>query len=129
MVVRIDKWLWAARFFKTRSLARAAVTAGQVHLNGSRVKPARSVQVGDELQISKGQQRFVICIDAIGDRRVSAAIAQTFFTEDPESIAQRLEQGEQRRLTRAGASAPERRPDGRNRRAIRRLKQGDSPGS
>lgn len=67
--VRLDKWLWAARFFKTRALAAEAINGGHVHLNGSRVKPARAVNIGDELHITKGSEVFVVLVELISDRR------------------------------------------------------------
>jgi len=121
--IRIDKWLWAARFFKTRNLARAAVSAGQVHLNGHRVKPARAVVVGDELLVTKGLQRFELKIEQISDKRGSASIAQALYDEFPESAARRAQEAEQRRMVRGGLVTPNRRPEGRDRKAIRRLKQ------
>ncbi len=127
LTVRIDKWLWAARFFKTRSLARAAVVAGQVHLNGNRVKPSRAAQIGDRVTVTKGSERFELAIDALSDRRGPPTQARALYSEDPASVQQRRRLAEQRRMVRAGQSAPQRRPAGRDRRAIRRLKQGSEP--
>ena len=80
--VRIDKWLWAARFFKTRSLARDAIKGGKVQLNGSRVKPGRTVGVDDLLTIRRGDDEYVITVKDLGDRRVSAALAVEKYEED-----------------------------------------------
>lgn len=119
--VRIDKWLWAARFFKTRSLAAKAVSGGHVHLNGNRVKPARPVQVGDELVIRRGEVEFTVQILALSDRRGPAKIARTLYEESAESIAAREAAREERRLIRAAAPRPQGRPDKRDRRRIRKF--------
>jgi ribosome-associated heat shock protein Hsp15 len=123
--VRIDKWLWAARFFKTRSLASKAVAGGHVHLNGSRIKPSRTVEVGQQLQIRRGQEEFTVDILALSSRRGPAKIAQTLYAETGESITRREEAREQRRLIRAPAARPEGRPDKRDRRKIRRFLRKD----
>jgi ribosome-associated heat shock protein Hsp15 len=73
--VRVDKWLWAARFFKTRGAATEAVTGGHVHVNGERVKPARDVKEGDRLEIRRGQMRFVVTVTGLADRRGPASAA------------------------------------------------------
>ncbi|MEQ1519499.1 MAG: RNA-binding S4 domain-containing protein, partial [Usitatibacteraceae bacterium] len=87
--VRIDKWLWAARFFKTRSLAVDAVNAGRVEVNGERVKPAKSIKCGDRLLVRKPPVEFQVLVKAIADKRGSAVIAQTLYEESPESVAAR----------------------------------------
>ncbi|MEX2499092.1 MAG: RNA-binding S4 domain-containing protein [Wenzhouxiangellaceae bacterium] len=115
--VRIDKWLWAARFFKTRSLAQSAVRGGHVAVNGHACKPARSVSVGDRLRIVRGEVEFEIVVEALADKRGPASFAQTLYQETPASIKKREEKAEQKRLTRH--SAPEGRPDKRDRRKIR----------
>lgn len=117
--VRIDKWLWAARFFKTRSLASKAVSGGHVHLNGQRVKAARVVQTGDQLEIRKGALTFAITILELRDRRGPASIAQQLYEESSDSITKREQVREERRLIRAPATKPDRRPDKRDRRKIR----------
>ncbi len=118
--VRADKWLWAARFFKTRSLATEAVNGGKVHLNGVRIKPARAVRTGDRLQIKKGEQRFEITVTGISERRGPAEVARTLYVESEESIRARQQAREERRLM--ASPEPSRRPDKRSRRQIRRLK-------
>ena len=123
--VRIDKWLWAARFFKTRSLASKAVAGGHVHLNGNRVKPSRVVEIGNQLQIRRGQEEFTVDILALSSRRGPAKIAQTLYEETGESIVQRETAREQRRLIRAPAARPEGRPDKRDRRKIRQFLRKD----
>ncbi|PIE57787.1 MAG: RNA-binding protein [Desulfobulbus propionicus] len=117
--VRIDKWLWAARFFKTRSLASKAVSGGHVHVGGKRVKPARGIQTGDQLSITKGTLIFEITVLALSDRRGPARVAQNLYVESPESINRRALAREERRLVRSPAAKPDRRPDKRDRRKIR----------
>ncbi len=80
--VRIDKWLWAARFFKTRSLARDAIKGGKVQLNGSRVKPGKTVEVDDRLTVRRGEDEYTITVKDTGDRRVSAPLALERYEED-----------------------------------------------
>jgi ribosome-associated heat shock protein Hsp15 len=120
--VRVDKWLWAARFFKTRALASEAIHGGKVHVNGARVKPARTLQPGDTLEIHKGAERFVVVVEALAQRRGSATVARTLYRETDESILARDLQREQERLQAAGLSQPAHRPDKKQRRQLRRLK-------
>lgn len=123
--VRLDKWLWAARFFKTRALAVEAIKGGHVHLNGSRPKASRTVQTGDRLEISKGQEHFTLTIDGLSDKRGPASVARDLYTESADSIERRQHLAEQRRLEAAGRSGgPSRRPDKRQRRHIVRFKGG-----
>ena len=124
--VRIDKWLWAARFFKTRSMAAQAVSGGKVHLNGARIKPARIVQKGDELRIRRGEVEFVVIIQDIADRRGPAREAQLLYEETEASIRLREETREQKRLEAAGRMyGPVKRPDKRARRQIRSFTRKD----
>ncbi len=88
--VRLDKWLWAARFFKTRQIAVDAVLAGRVEVNGERVKPAKSVRVGDQLLIRKPPYEFRIAVQGVSEKRGSATIAQALYIESAESLAARL---------------------------------------
>jgi len=119
--VRIDKWLWAARFFKTRSLAGKAVNGGHVHVDGQRVKPARPVQVGDQLQIRRGHLEFDVVVLGVSDRRGPATVARTLYEETEESIRRREQVALERRFMRPEGAAPTRRPDKRERRKIRQL--------
>ncbi|RMG30370.1 MAG: RNA-binding S4 domain-containing protein [Gammaproteobacteria bacterium] len=119
--IRLDKWLWAARFFKTRRLATEAITGGHVHLDGRRVKPSRPVRVGDRLEIRKGALHFEIEVLALSDRRGPASEAAGLYRELPESIARRERARAASRLA-AAAPAPDRRPDKRARRRLRRIK-------
>ncbi|WP_018873345.1 RNA-binding S4 domain-containing protein [Thioalkalivibrio sp. ALJ16] len=125
--LRIDKWLWAARFFKTRALATEAVSGGKVHVNGERCKPARRLHPGDRLTIHRGTQVWELDVVALNDQRRPASEAQALYTEIPESEARRAAEGERRRAERAGADrAPGRRPDKRDRRKIRRFIRQDA---
>jgi len=117
--IRLDKWLWAARFFKTRSTAAKAVSGGQVHVNGARVKPARAVNPGEILRIRRGMVEFTVKVVALSDRRKGAPEAQTLYEETPESITRREQQRKERRLLAPEALAPQGRPNKRDRRLIR----------
>src|SRR3954467_35979 len=98
--VRVDKWLWAARFFKTRSLATAAVLGGRVHLNGARVKPSKELRAGDEVIVTVGVVRRVVHVLELSEKGGPAVGADTLYGETPESIAAREEAALQRRLAR-----------------------------
>ena len=98
--VRIDKWLWAARFYKTRSLATEAVLGGRVHVNGARAKPAKDVRPGDEIELTAGQVRRVVEVLALSDKRGPAASAATLYRETPESVAERERAAAEQRLAR-----------------------------
>ena len=123
--VRLDKWLWAARLFKTRAQARAAVVGGKVDLNGHRAKPAKTLEPGDRLRVQRGQDVFVLTVREISDRRGPASQAQKLYEEDPASIAQREALAAERRARRVSDPTPERRPDKRQRRQIVRFRRGD----
>jgi len=96
--VRIDKWLWAARFYKSRSLAADAVNGGRAQLNGARVKPSKEVAAGDELEVTIGQTRRVVVVRGVSERRGPASVAALLYDETPQSIAARELAAEQRRL-------------------------------
>jgi len=117
--VRLDKWLWAARFFKTRSLATAAVNGGKVHLNGNRVKAAKLVGLGDRLEINKGSLSFEITVLGVSPRRLPAREAQLLYEESEQSINARQEQRELRRMAHAGHTPPSNKPSKRDRRKIK----------
>jgi ribosome-associated heat shock protein Hsp15 len=119
--VRIDKWLWAARFFKTRSLALEAVTGGKVHLNGNRVKAAHGVGVGDELRIRKGPNEFVIVVKELSTRRGPAPIANLLYEETPMSRAAREQLAELKRLSALTNPQADKRPNKKQRRQIIRF--------
>jgi ribosome-associated heat shock protein Hsp15 len=116
--VRIDKWLWAARFFKTRSLATDAVDSGKVRLNGDRVKPARPAKIGDTLQIDNGSTEWEVVVQDTAEKRGSATIAQTLYAETEKSIAKRQQLAEQRKFFREPSSVLKGRPTKRDRRLI-----------
>jgi len=120
--VRLDKWLWAARFFKTRSVARDAVSGGKVHLNGNRAKPGRTISAGDELRIKRGEEEYVITIVEASMRRGPAVVARTLYEESEENRSRREALAEERKLERQQRFTRERRPDKRQRRNIVRFK-------
>ena len=122
--VRIDKWLWAARFFKTRTLATEAVAGGRVHLDGARVKPSRDVHVGDRLAITVGDSTVVVVVRALGERRGSAAAAALLYDETAESREKRAREREQHRLAPAPGADLHGRPSGRDRRRIEAQRAG-----
>ena len=98
--VRVDRWLWAARFFKTRGLATEAVSGGRVQVNGVRAKPAKNVHVGDTLEITIGALRRTVEVTGLAERRGSASVAATLYSETPESVEARERFVLERRLTR-----------------------------
>jgi ribosome-associated heat shock protein Hsp15 len=120
--VRIDKWLWAARFFKTRSLATEAVDGGKVDVNGARAKPAKLVGPGDEVRVRVGPQLFVVKIKDTAERRGSAAVAQGLYEETAESAAARAKASEQQRLAASSFDFDEGRPNKKDRRDLRKFR-------
>ncbi len=118
--LRIDKWLWCARFFKSRSQATAAVAGGLVHVNGERVKPSRAVHVDDRVEITRDEQRFEVVIRGLPVRRGPAPEARTHYAETEASIAAREQQRERARLA---PPAPDGRPDKHARRLLRDLRR------
>jgi ribosome-associated heat shock protein Hsp15 len=120
-VVRIDAWLWAARFFKTRALAKQAVERGRVTLAGATLKPSHALKPGDGLRITRGEEIFEVEVTALAQKRGSAALAQTLYRESEASTRAREATREQRRAERAGFTPPPKRPDKRARRLIRAL--------
>ena len=119
--VRIDVWLWAARFFKTRSLAKHAIETGKVEVGGQRAKASRQVHVGDALVIVRGEERFELDVRGLSDTRGPAPVAQTLYSESEASRARREAERATRAAERAGYRAPESKPDKRARRLIRAL--------
>lgn len=120
--VRLDKWLWAARFFKTRALATEAVNGGHVQVNGQRVKPARPVRIDDRLNVRKGAMEWEVEVRALSERRGPAKEAQLLYQETAASTQRRAAAAEQRRLLADGGPNPGRRPDKRERRRIIRFR-------
>lgn len=127
--IRLDKWLWAARFFKTRSLAQEAVEGGRVHYEGQRAKPARDVQVGARVVITIGHDTREVVVTALADRRGNAQDAARLYAETPESVVAREAAAAQRRAAAISNPVPDHRPDKHERRQIRRLRDQDSRGS
>jgi ribosome-associated heat shock protein Hsp15 len=123
--VRIDKWLWAARFFKTRALAAHACELGRIHSNGIQAKPARDVRVGDHLKLRNDAGEFEIEVLALSATRGPAAVAQTLYRENEASREARLKIAEEARATRQFDPAPAGRPSKRDRRRIIRFRGGD----
>lgn len=119
--VRLDLWLWAARFYKTRSLAKQAIETGKVDVGGQRAKASRTVRVGDAMRIARGEEAFEIEVVGLSDQRGPAKIAQTLYVESEASKARRLETLATLRAARAGYQPPETKPDKRARRLIRAL--------
>lgn len=119
--IRIDVWLWAARFFKTRSLARQAVDTGKVEVGGQRAKPSRLVHVGDALVVKRGEETFELAVRGLSDARGPAKIAQALYAESEASRQRREAERAIRAAERAGYRAPEGKPDKRARRLIRAL--------
>lgn len=119
--VRLDLWLWAARFYKTRALAKHAIETGKVDVGGQRAKPSRSVRIGDALVVARGEERFEIEVAALSDVRGPANIAQGLYRESEASKLAREQARATRAAERAGYRAPETKPDKRARRLIRAL--------
>jgi ribosome-associated heat shock protein Hsp15 len=120
--IRVDVWLWAARFFKTRSVARQAIEGGRVEFNDAACKPARSVRVGDRLSVRRAEERMDMEVLALSERRGPASEAQQLYRETDASRIAREALREQRRLTGAAFDHPLKRPDKQARRQLRQIK-------
>ena len=120
---RLDKWLWAARFFRTRSRAKAAIEGGLVKLNGNRTKPAKELKAGDTLTIRRGFEELTIEVMALSERRGNAQAAATLYAETALSVQQREARAEQRRAESARRAFGSTRPTGRERRRLTELKR------
>ena len=124
--VRVDKWLWAARFFKTRTLAKTAIEGGKVQIDGQRLKVSREVVPGDILRVRQGWDEREIIVTAVSDQRRGAPVAQTLYEETPESMARRARAAEARKA--AGAMAkPSQKPGKHERKALERLRKQFDP--
>lgn len=119
--LRVDKWLWAARFFKTRTLASDAVSGGKVKVNGAATKPAREIKVGDKLDIANGETRWVVTIRALSDKRGPAPEARLLYEETPDSITAREAARDSRQFVQDPAADLHGRPTKRDRRQIDRF--------
>ena len=126
--VRIDKWLWAARFFKTRSAATEAVLGGRVQLNGVRVKPAKELHAGDTVEVRIGPRQWTVVVAALADKRGSASVAATLYDETPESVAAREQRATELRLTRPLGADLGARPTKQARRRLDALRARKEPG-
>ena len=125
--VRIDKWLWAARFFKTRGPATEAALGGRVHVNGERVKPSKAVRVGDTVEVTIGTVRWTVAVTEVADRRGPASVAATLYAETAESRAAREQHALERRLARPlGADLGARRRSRRGAGSTRCAADGDA---
>jgi ribosome-associated heat shock protein Hsp15 len=122
--VRVDKWLWAARFFKTRSAATEAVLGGHVQVNGARAKPAREVAAGDRVEVRVGQRRWTVVVTGLADRRGPASVAATLYEETAESLAERERHAAERRLSRPLGADLGARPTKQARRRLDALRRG-----
>ena len=122
--MRVDKWLWAARFYKTRSAATDAVVGGRVHVNGARAKPAKEVKPGDEIELTIGFTRRVVEVLAVSDKRGPAAVAALLYRETPESIEARERAAAERRLARPPGADLGARPTKLDRRRLDALRRG-----
>ena len=116
--VRLDKWLWAARFFKTRSLAKAAIEGGKVQINGQRAKPSKEIEPGITLTINQGWEEKTVVVTALSGQRRGAAEAALLYAETPESLAQREQKAAARRAARESIQYPDERPSKKQRRQI-----------
>jgi|TARA_R100000900_G_scaffold47653_1_gene38385 ribosome-associated heat shock protein Hsp15 len=121
--LRIDKWLWAARFFKTRSLAKAAIEGGKIQVNDQRVKVSKEISVGDRLQIRQGWDLKVVVVDALSDQRRGAPEAQQLYTETPDSLARRESEAAARKAAGGMIERPATKPTKKQRRQIHRFKE------
>lgn len=124
--VRADVWLWAARFYKTRSLAKQAIEGGKVDLNGSGCKPSKAVHVNDRLIIGRGEERLEVVVLALSEQRGPASVAQTLYRESEASLAAREAARAQRKLGATGLLRPPTRPDKQARRLIQKFKDEQS---
>lgn len=123
--VRLDKWLWAARFYKTRSLARDMVQGGKVRYNGQRTKPSKIVEIGDTVKLAQGYDEKEIIINAISDTRRTASEAQKLYRETESSVEKRSKNAELRKLSAFSSPHPETRPDKKQRRQLIKFKEQD----
>ncbi|MBW7981272.1 ribosome-associated heat shock protein Hsp15 [Enterobacillus tribolii] len=123
-VVRLDKWLWAARFYKTRALAREMIDGGKVHYNGQRGKPSKAVEVGAELKLRQGNDERTIIVMALSAQRRGAEEAQRLYQETAASIENREKVAQARKMNALTMPHPERRPDKKERRNLIKFKYG-----
>lgn len=123
--VRLDKWLWAARFYKTRALAREMVEGGKVHYNGQRTRPSKTVEEGALLVLQQGNDRREVIVKSVSDQRRPASEAVLLYEETAQSIEKREKLAQARKLNALSMPNPERRPDKKERRDLMKFKYGD----
>ena len=121
--MRLDKWLWAARFYKTRSLATNAVDGGKVKINGTPIKPAKEVRLGDRIQLRAGDQNWEVIVQGLNEQRRPAAEARLLYRETPESLQQRAQAAELRKLAPTPQPDQKGRPTKRDRRQLIRFRE------
>lgn len=121
--VRIDRWLWAARFYRTRSLGKKALEAGRIKVGEKRAKPSRQVCVGDVVNLTRGEDQITVTVLKLAEKRGSATVAQTLYEESAASVQRRQERIEERTLRQKLHAAPRKKPDRRARREIQELKR------
>ncbi len=122
--VRLDKWLWAARLFRTRAKAKAAIVGGKVQADGQRAKPAKEIGVGSMLRVRRGDDEFTLEVIALSEERRGAPEAAGLYRETEASLTARTEAAARRRAQREAMQLPQQRPDRRDRRALERVKRG-----
>lgn len=121
--IRLDKWLWAARFYKTRSLAKTAIEGGKVHYQGQRSKVSKIVELGAEIKLRQGFDEKTVTVLALSDQRRGATEAQRLYQETAESIKARMDKAEQRRISKDFMLTPDHKPNKKERRDLSRFKQ------
>jgi ribosome-associated heat shock protein Hsp15 len=122
VILRLDKWLWACRFYKTRALAKDMIEGGKVHYNGQRCKASRTVEVGATIKLTQGTDERTVIVQALSDKRLAAPLAQTLYQETEESQKLKLERAELRKMNLLFAPHPETKPDKKMRRQLLLIK-------
>ena len=120
--LRLDKWLWACRFYKTRTLAKEMIEGGKVHYNGQRCKASRSVELGATVRLAQGSDEKIVIVKSLSEKRLSAPLAQALYEETAESVEQRLKRAELRKTNSLFAPHPDTKPDKKERRKLLLLK-------
>ena len=121
--LRVDKWLWAARFYKTRSIAKSAIEGGKVHLDGQRVKVSREISVGERLTVKQGWDEKEVVVKALSDQRGPAPIAQALYAETRESIERREREAQARKAAGGATARPTQKPGKHERKALEKLRK------
>ncbi|MBE8167395.1 MAG: ribosome-associated heat shock protein Hsp15 [Shewanella sp.] len=121
--IRLDKWLWAARFYRTRAIAKQMIDGGKIHYNGQRAKSSKNVEIGAQILLRQGYEEKEVFVQSLSEHRGNATTAQTLYQETEQSIKKRQLSAEARRLNRLNNPAPDHKPDKKQRRQIVRFKQ------